>query len=411
MSEEKLMPDVRFEGFSGEWETHNLKDVADIIGGGTPSTSIPEYWNGHIDWYSPVEIGNKNFVEGSQNKITTSGLEGSSAKVLPIGTILFTSRAGIGKTAILAKEGATNQGFQSIVPYKNVLDSYFMYSMTNELKRYGEKKGAGSTFVEVSGKQMEKMPLVIPRLKEQQGIGEFFKTVDNQLQVKLAEIKKITQYKQAMLQKMFPEEGESVPEIRFEGFEGEWKPQSLGDSGHTFTGLSGKSGDDFGHGDGRFVTYMNVFKNTVSDLNAVENVEVDKTQNEVKQGDVFFTTSSETPEDVGMSSVWKHNQKNVYLNSFCFGYRPTETFDLDFLAFFLRSPAIRTQFKFLAQGISRYNISKTKAMNIEISIPSSEEQILIGAYFTNLQKNLDSKQAELKKLKQFKQAMLDKLFV
>jgi len=116
----------------------------------------------------------------SQRKITELGLEKSSAKMLPIGTVLFTSRAGIGKTAILAKRGCTNQGFQSIVPYSNTLDSYFIFSRTEELKKYGELVGAGSTFVEVSGRQMENMQLMIPKtIGEQHIIGLLFSTFDH----------------------------------------------------------------------------------------------------------------------------------------------------------------------------------------------------------------------------------------
>ena len=101
------------------WEQRKLGEVSQIVGGGTPSTGIPEYWDGDIDWYSPVEIGEEIFVSCSQRKITQLGLEKSSAKILPEGTVLFTSRAGIGNTAILEKEGCTNQGFQSIVPKDN----------------------------------------------------------------------------------------------------------------------------------------------------------------------------------------------------------------------------------------------------------------------------------------------------
>lgn len=102
--------------------------------------------------------------------------------MLPKGTVLFTSRAGIGKTAILSAEGCTNQGFQSIVPHANDLDSYFIFSRTNELKKYGEIVGAGSTFVEVSGKQMAAMTLMMPpKFNEQKTIGDFFKRLDSLL--------------------------------------------------------------------------------------------------------------------------------------------------------------------------------------------------------------------------------------
>lgn len=162
------------------WEQRKLGELAEIVGGGTPSTGIDSYWDGDIDWYAPAEIGEQIYLESSQRKITEEGLNKSSAKILPIGTVLFTSRAGIGKTAILLKEGCTNQGFQSIVPNKEKLDSYFIFTRSEELKRYGETVGAGSTFVEVSGKQMANMELMMPKIMlEQQQIGEYFQSLDH----------------------------------------------------------------------------------------------------------------------------------------------------------------------------------------------------------------------------------------
>ena len=120
------IPKLRFPGFTGAWEQRKLGEVADIVGGGTPSTKVKEYWNGNINWYSPIEIGTSIYASESVKKITQLGLEKSSAKLLPKGTVLFTSRAGIGNTAILMKEATTNQGFQSIVPKKGVLNSYFI---------------------------------------------------------------------------------------------------------------------------------------------------------------------------------------------------------------------------------------------------------------------------------------------
>ena len=162
------------------WEQRKLGDIADIVGGGTPSTGNQSYWDGDIDWYAPAEIADQIYANSSQKKITGFGYENSSAKMLPPGTVLFTSRAGIGKTAILTRKGCTNQGFQSIVPHRGELDSYFIFSRTEELKRYGELVGAGSTFAEVSGKQMAVMELMMPpTMREQQTIGGFFQQLDH----------------------------------------------------------------------------------------------------------------------------------------------------------------------------------------------------------------------------------------
>ena len=197
-------PKIRFSGFTEDWEQRELGEVADIIGGGTPSTLNSDYWDGNIDWYSPAEIIDQIYVYRSQRKITELGFEKSSAKMLPEGTVLFTSRAGIGKTVILAKKGCTNQGFQSIVPYSNKLDSYFIFSRTEELKKYGELVGAGSTFVEVSGRQMENMQLMIPKtIGEQHIIGVLFSTFDHLITLHQSKLEKLQKIKKSMLESMF----------------------------------------------------------------------------------------------------------------------------------------------------------------------------------------------------------------
>ncbi|HDH6711068.1 TPA: restriction endonuclease subunit S [Staphylococcus aureus] len=199
--------ELRFKDENGEeypeWEEKQLGEVAEIIGGGPPSTKNKLYWNGEINWFSPIEIGNKTYVYSSQKKITEEGLRKSSAKILPVGTILFTSRAGIGKIAILAKESTTNQGFQSIVPRKGVLDSYYVYTISNILKILAEKVSAGSTFSEISKKQMEQLNLNIPMIKEQKNISKFFSKFDNLIEIQERKLKLLKQQKQGLLQKMF----------------------------------------------------------------------------------------------------------------------------------------------------------------------------------------------------------------
>ena len=201
-----------------------------------------------------------------------------------------------------------------------------------------------------------------------------------------------------------------TPLIRFKGFSDDWEQRKLGEVGTTYTGLSGKSKEDFGHGEGKFITYMNVFSNAISDSEMVEPIEIDTKQNEVKKGDVFFTTSSETPEEVGMSSVLLEDCENTYLNSFCFGYRPIEKFDNRYLAFMLRSSEMRKKITFLAQGISRYNISKNRMMEIEIPIPSLSEQQKIGSYFQSLDNLITLHQCKCESLKKVKKSMLQKMF-
>ena len=225
-----LVPEIRFGGFSSAWEQRKLGELADIVGGGTPSTGVSDYWDGNIDWYAPAEIAEQIYLTSSQRKITEEGYNHSSAKMLPVGTVLFTSRAGIGKTAILARKGCTNQGFQSIVPHKGELDSYFIFSRTEELKQYGETVGAGSTFVEVSGKQMANMELMMPKtMAEQKTIGQYFANLDRLITLHQRKQNQLKNVKKSMLEKMFPRNGVNVPEIRFAGFTNAWEQRKFSD--------------------------------------------------------------------------------------------------------------------------------------------------------------------------------------
>lgn len=204
----------------------------------------------------------------------------------------------------------------------------------------------------------------------------------------------------------------NIPKIRFKGFSNNWEKYRLGEIGTSYTGLSGKSKDDFGHGSANYITYMNIFKNPIANADEVEKIEIDNAQNTVKYGDVFFTTSSETPEEVGMSSVWLGNKQNLYLNSFCFGYRFNDNTNIDytFIAYLLRSKTTRKSLELLAQGISRYNISKNKVMDIYIDSPQKTEQEKIGKFFKNIDKLITTNEQKLEKLKNIKIALLENMF-
>lgn len=197
------IPEIRFAGFTGDWEQQKLGGIADIIGGGTPNTNNPEYWNGNIDWYAPAEIGDQRYAEGSVRKITELGLQNCSATILPAGrTILFTSRAGIGKTAILRKPGATNQGFQSLV-LKDGYNPYFIYSMSDKIKEKAERVAAGSTFLEISGKMLGNLDVMLPSKGEQDKIAAFFNLLDCLIVLQQSKLEKLQNVKKAMLEKMF----------------------------------------------------------------------------------------------------------------------------------------------------------------------------------------------------------------
>ena len=229
MAEKTNVPEIRFAGFTDPWEQRKLGDVATIVGGGTPSTNNDAYWDGDIDWYSPAELGEQVYADRSVRRITQAGYDSCSATLLPAGkTILFTSRAGIGNTAILRRSACTNQGFQSLVMNDDI-DVYFIYSMTDRIKKFAEQKASGSTFLEISGKGLAAGEFAFPSKDEQTAIGSMFKQLDHLITLHQRKYDKLCAVKKSMLDKMFPKPGETEPEIRFAGFTDPWEQRKLGE--------------------------------------------------------------------------------------------------------------------------------------------------------------------------------------
>lgn len=218
------------------WEQRKLGDIAKIVGGGTPSTKNSQYWNGNINWYSPTEIGKNAFVNESKKKITKAGLQHSSAKLLPKNkTILFTSRANIGDLAIMTSDGATNQGFQSWVIDQLKIDIYFLYSLGNILKNQAIKLAYGSTFLEISNKNVKNLQLKIPNIQEQKKIGSLFKIIDELLTLQERKYEELKLLKKALMQNMFANKT-AYPKLRFNGFNSKWKSYKLKEIGKIVTG-------------------------------------------------------------------------------------------------------------------------------------------------------------------------------
>ena len=398
MTKKSDAPAIRFKGFSDAWEQRKLGDIADIVGGGTPSTGNQSYWDGDIDWYAPAEIADQIYANSSQKKITGLGYENSSAKMLPPGTVLFTSRAGIGKTAILTRKGCTNQGFQSIVPHRGELDSYFIFSRTEELKRYGELVGAGSTFVEVSGKQMAVMELMMPpTMREQQTIGGFFQQLDHLITLHQRKFEKLTNVKKSMLEKMFPQNGSSYPEIRFKGFTDPWEQRK-------FEEIAVRSSVICSDDTLPRVEYEDIVSGTGRLNKDIYAKQSSKSGIVFHQGDVLYGKLRPylqnwllpTFDGLAVGDFWVLQPQNADSS---FLYRLIQSRQFDEVANQSTGTKMpRADWKLVSKTV--------------FSIPSNiSEQAAIGTYFTALDSLITLHQRELEKLQNIKKSMLEKMFV
>lgn len=174
------VPNLRFPEFEGEWEKCKLGDVAMVVGGGTPDTNNHKYWNGDIQWFTPSEIGRDKYVTNSLRTISEEGLNKSSAKLLPIGTILLSSRATVGECSINKVECTTNQGFQSLIPKEYFSKEFVFYLMQTKRKEL-IRKSCGSTFLEISANEVRKIKIAVPTSKEQEKISKLLALLDERI--------------------------------------------------------------------------------------------------------------------------------------------------------------------------------------------------------------------------------------
>lgn len=407
---ERRVPKIRLTGFSGEWEE---KQIGKILS----ETKRPIVLEDNQQ-YELVTVKRRNGGVVSRGYLRGREILVKNYSQLQTGDFLISKRQVVhGATGIVPAE--LNKAIVSneylVAVGNNEIATEFL-TILSSLPDMRKKYFLSSYGVDIEKlffdvEDWKKRSITIPKPTEQTQIVGYFRELDSLIWLHQRKHEKLVTLKKSMLQKMFPQAGATTPEIRFKGFSTPWDLFEIEKIGQPYAGLFGKNKNDFGKGEGRFVTYMGVFGNAVSNLSMTGVIGVDKNQNEVKRGDVLFTISSETPNEVGMSSVWSEDMKNVYLNSFCFGFRPIPSLHSDFLAYVFRSNGFREKVCLLAQGISRYNISKTKVMKIPIKIPNPKEQQKIGTYFRQLDDLISKHAIQLEKLKQLKSACLEKMFV
>lgn len=203
-----------------EWREYKISDIADVIGGGTPKTSIEEYWNGDIPWLAPRDLTgyNKVYISHGYRFITVDGLKKSSTKLMPKGAVLLTSRAPIGYVAIAENEICTNQGFKSLVPKQDKCTSEFLYYWIKNSIDYLQQLGTGTTFAEISGSVVKSIEISLPQLEEQKAIAEVLSSLDDKIDLLHRQNKTLEELAQTLFRQWFIEEAKD-----------EWEKKPLGD--------------------------------------------------------------------------------------------------------------------------------------------------------------------------------------
>jgi type I restriction enzyme S subunit len=251
------------------------------------------------------------------------------------------------------------------------------------------------------------VPLAVPPPAEQRAIAEALSDVDALLDGLDRLIAKKRDIKQAAMRQLL------TGQIRLPGFQGEWEVKRLGELGSTYGGLTGKNKADFGSGSAKYVTFMNVMTNIVVDHSMFDSVRVSPSENQnlVKRGDLLLNGSSETPEEVALCSIVATEEKNLFLNSFCFGFRPNSDAGVDglLLAAYIRSTEGREIMKSLAQGSTRYNLSKRAFLEAAIRLPSLSEQSAIAGVLADMDAEITALEARRDKARALKQGMMQEL--
>jgi len=396
---------------------------------------IPEYWEiktfgeisymkGRIGWQGlkqteftdnpdePYLITGMNFKDGEINwdevyHISFKRYEIAKDIQLKPGDVLMTKDGTIGKLLYVERipypyKASLNSHLLVFRPIRNSYNPKFLYYQLDSsfFKNHIELNKSGTTFYGVSQETVSKYQIPLPPLCEQKAIAEVLSDTDNLIQSLEKQIAKKRMIKQGAMQKLLsPKKW--------------WKEYIIGDIGRTYGGLSGKSKSDFQDGIYPYIPFMNIMSNPRIDIGYLDYVKIKphESQNKALKDDLFFNGSSETPEEVGMCSVLTVDVPNLYLNSFCFGFRLNKEYKHDglFLSYFFRSDYGRSMFYSLAQGATRYNLSKSNFLKMKLLLPPYEDQLNIANILSDIDAEIESLESKVSKYKTLKKGLMQNL--
>jgi type I restriction enzyme S subunit len=408
---------LRFPEFEGEWKEKKLGEICKFVRGPFGSALKKEFFiNDGYAVYEQSHAIHNNF-NSFRYYISEEKFNGLRRFSVEPKDIIMSCSGTMGKFAIIpekSKKGVINQALLKLTSKENFNHKYIKIAL--ELPQTQNKllsQSAGGAIKNVVGiPQLKEIGLYIPKLIEQDKISTFFSLLDQRIETQSKIIEKYESLIKGLSDLLYSQN------IRFKYKNGcefpIWQIKSLEVIGKTFNGLSGKTKEDFSTGK-PYIQYKQVFDSPKIQIQNCGLVEISKneSQNRVKFGDVFFTISSETPDEIGMSSVLLDEVDEIYLNSFCFGYRPFSFGILSplFASYLFRNSSFRKKIVKIAQGSTRYNISKDELMKIEISLPNVDEQIIIASFLSAIDEKIKLEKQILKLYTKQKNSLLQNLFI
>ena len=407
---QKNVPKLRFKGYEDAWEQSELGEVlCELYNGQTPSRFREENWNGDINWLTSGEL-NRGTVYKTIEKITRIGQVDANLRIVPEGVFVMAitglEAAGTrGNCAILGIPTTLNQSCMALFPKDNILFTGFLFQW---YKKNGEKYGLvytqGTKQRSYNAELIKKLPIAFPDYDEQKRLSTILRKLDKSLTLYQDLIEGLQKMKKTILSKMFPKDGEDVPEIRFKGFTDAWEQRKLGDIAISFSGGTPKVGESSFYGgdipfirSGEIGSYRTELTLSLEGLN-------NSSASLVNQGDILYALYGATSGEVEISKI------NGAINQAILAIRPHEGFDSYTIVQWLKKEKENIISTYLQGG--QGNLSGAIIKNLDLVLPSKkEEQELIGKYFKMIDNLITLHQRKLDELKNMKKTLLQQMFV
>ena len=437
MAEKK--PNIRFKGFEEEWEDKSFADAyKSAAEGGTPSTSVKDYYVGGSIPFVKIEDTEQKNIHDTASHITEKGMNNSSAWLIPSNSIIFTNGATIGNVAINKVPVTTKQGILGVIQDTSKFDlEYLYYALsTDEFQTEVEKRQSKGTFATIILRNLDKIDIPHTSLPEQRKIGEFFKQLDELIGAKEQELEKLRQIKLALLDKMFPSDSQdningggksliykmlqnslqlvvsspapNTPTIRFRGFTEPWEKYLISRR-VTYGKGRGYSKANLQQSGTPILLYGTLYTDYNTNITEVDRYSTKKEWAVMSKGnEVVVPASGETAEDIARASAIL--KAGIILGGDLNIIYPDDKLDASFLALELTYGNSHRKLVKKAQGVSVVHLHNTDISELEINVPSYNEQRKIGDFFRSQDEAIANSQLQINKLKTIKQACLSQMF-